>query len=1161
MVYPSPYTRMFVSCGSETLYVFWSILCVWLYTAVAPPLNAQSYLTHSFSREEGLVQSQVQTVYQDRKGYLWFGTWGGISRFDGLEFKNYTLYDGLSSINVSGFAEDHEGQLWASTSNGINVITDTSLVTLTTDDGLINNHVHALLGLPSGDIWIASASGLTLYDKSGFSHITTVDGLPSNDVLSMTLDQAGTLWIGTSEGICAMKTSGPDCYAGEGNLPHPAVRDLLVDQRGRVWAGTDQGIGMLLPGNGSRRFIALDYLPQMSVNALLEDRYGAIWIGALTGIYRIGIDTQITHQWVDQVWRTSSLLLDREGSVWAGTLGQGAIQFQTSAFEYLNPSLNLLEDAYLALHRDSSGVMWAGTANNGMYRIEQDTVYHFNPGATPLLNHIRSIAHDPNGTLWVGTKKGVVRYDGQMFKQYIPRKNALEAYTYQVLPTRSGDVWVASIGGLSVIRKDSLEQVPLPSASNRYIVHALLETDDRLWIATDQGLAYYKDNVFRYIESLRPFPVSTITPDDTGDFWLGTMGYGVFRFDPDTESIRDTLHAADGLNNGTVYFTLLDAGGDLWIGTDVGVNHLDMLSYRETGDTRIRGYSKRDGIYGVETNKHVAALSPDGALWFGTLKGLIKHDAAAQSTNVIPAPVHISHVSLFNTRIPHTVTTSDTTPLHLSHQQNYLTFEYRGLSFIAPEYVTYSHRLEGFENTWSSPTKNRFVSYSNLPPGSYAFRVRARNSDGIWSTQPAAFSFVIAPPFWQTPWFLLSSLTLFLMILFAIVQLRTRALQQQHRMLERMVAQRTQELEETHHALLDTREEALQAARARSAFLSTMTHELRTPMNGIIGMAQLLTFTNLDEEQANYSGTVLEISQSMLEMIENLLTFADLSAGQRVVNNEVFNLEALLRESMKSIESQARSKGLETDYFRATPIPGYITSDAEHIRQVIKHLLSNAVKFTQEGLVCLEAAITRAPADDPSAARLRLSIHDTGIGIAADQLDRIFDSFTQLDMSATRSFDGTGIGLTLASRMTTLLQGTLTATSTLQAGSTFHVEIPVTLDKRPYLPSRNNSPLIGKKAWIIVISPRENRRLTLLCRSLGMIPETAQPAALFSAIPDTDTVLTDTRLESDHVQWNDTEAPAYTTTPSLKGIVVDPTMHRHDIEQLLRLTFVQEPTT
>ena len=1108
----------------------------------------QPLLTVPYSLEDGLVQSQVTEIFQDSKGYMWFGTLGGLSRFDGQHFTNFTMEDGLASTRIFGLAEDHQGRLWIGTPKGIHVYDGATFTHLTTNDGLLNDEVYELLGLASGDIWIASRTGLTFYDGESFSHITEIDGLISPFILSLATDASGRLWAGTAGGVCVLQDPKPTCYSEDNGLPASTVGALLVDERDRVWAGTPKGIGLLLPGKDNNRFITLDYLPENLTSSILEDRTGAIWISNRKGVYRVDESMQITDRWDNGRWVGADLYQDQEGTVWAGTYGRGVIQFRPTAFTNQAQNLNLPEDVYLSVYEDPDSVLWVGTRYKGLYRIDNDEIEHFAPEAYPFLDHIRNITQGPDGVLWLAIADGVARYDASGFTHLPSNPGFNTLYTSTVYPDSNGVTWAGNLSGLYKIHNDSVSAIPLPISNGGRTIHTIEKQDQRMWVGAEEGLMYLQDDSLHHAPLLQGIPILSIAPNPSGQLWLGTMGNGVYLYDPASETLADSIHVEDGLNSGGVYFVQLDQYNHLWVGTNKGINKIYLNSVAEDNGRHIKVFAQKDGVVGVETNKNAVTIDHRGQLWFGTLKALMKYNAVDEPINTYLPPVYLTGVQLFLDPLP-----SDR-PSHESstftHEENHLTFHFQGLSYIAPDHVYYQYRLQGFDKDWSPLTQNRFATYSNLAPGTYTFEVRARNSDGFWSKKPASFGFLITPPYWQTNWFRGIVAMGVLLFLAGIVQLRTSSIRKRSKQLELMVTERTSELKTTHQSLLEAREDALQAARTRSAFLSTMTHELRTPMNGILGMAQLLSFTELDEEQVDYSATILESSTVLLDLIENLLTFADLSAGKRVMQEETFNLNELIDTATASIESRIQGKNLETRYYISPSLPTEIKADREHIRQVLKHLLSNAVKFTTSGLVYLDVE-PASPTKDDARPTLLVSVHDTGIGIAPERLERIFKSFTQLDMTATRSFDGTGIGLTLARQLAELMGGHLYAESKPGVGSSFYLSIPADLPN--ILPDPSTEGPAEKRVFIVISSEREKRRIALICRSLGMKPELVAPSALLGEIQDVDLVLTETRLENEHINWlADDDAPDALQEGHTLGMVVDPEVDGPALEEQLR---------
>ncbi|MFK7845607.1 MAG: two-component regulator propeller domain-containing protein [Rhodothermales bacterium] len=1113
---------------------------------------AQPYLTRGYAIEDGLIQSQAVALHQDKDGYLWIGTHGGISRFDGLNFNSYTIDDGLISNRTQALQEDRSGQLWAGSTNGITIFGPNGFEYLTTKEGLIDNNINDLLLASDGNMWIATQSGVSTYDGKKFRHYTTHDGLVSSVITSIEEAQNGDIWVTTSQGVCALKKDQFTCHTTEDGLPHPFVTDMLIDSRRRTWASTQLGTA-LLSVDGLSEFIPRNDLPVESTNALLEDSQGAIWIGTREGVVRLDSTGRQTHSWLGGNWIATTLFEDNERNIWAGTLGRGVIKFQQTAFSHMNPELDFPKDVYLGVFEDSQYRIWAGAMTNGLYRLGLDGVKHFDTEAYPLTRHIRSIAEDNNGTLWFGSGYGVSRYDGKDFKTYTTQEGLSNDYVYSIMPDHQNQIWVGTINGLNVLKGDSVDVIDLDIGKNQQTVFALYEDiNQRVWIGTAQGLMYYEDNQLTKIEALAGRPISSILKDPAGDLWLGTLGYGVYRLNTSAGAIVDTLNTSHGLNAGTVYFTKFDGLGDLWIGTSKGVNQLDAEAYRMEGVKQIRSFGKEDGIVGMETNTNAATLDHQGRLWFGTIDAVINYDASSRPVNETAPPVEVTGVRLFLEPTDLETYTETDQPSQQAtvvfpHQENHLTFDFVGLSYTTPELVTYQYRLAGFDEDWQKGTTSRFVTYANLAPGKYTFEVSAINSDGLLSAKPASLAFTVSPPFWQTPWFISLSILSLILGIAGLIQLRTNTLQKRGQKLEEKVAQRTEDLKNTHADLLEAREEALQAAKSKSTFISSMTHELRTPMNGIMGMAQVLTVTNMDEEQEDCAQTIIECSTMMMEIIENLLSFADLAAGKRTVSTERFSLTDLLNETVSAIRAQSNTKQLETRYFLAPAVPREIVSDREHTRQILHHLLSNAVKFTQSGMVFIEVKLEQGT----KKSNLIFSVHDTGIGMEEHQLKRVFDAFSQADMSMSRQFQGTGIGLALVQQITSLLDGKLSAKSWPGIGSSFHFSLPLGPNQIPALiPENNPYTLNGKCIMIVVEDEREQRRLALMCTSIGMsVVRNTQKAA------DVDIIIADPVNVSKTVRYPKAALVLLHESDSTKsaGTILAPEAPGEEIERVLQV--------
>ncbi len=417
-------------------------------------------------------------------------------------------------------------------------------------------------------------------------------------------------------------------------------------------------------------------------------------------------------------------------------------------------------------------------------------------------------------------------------------------------------------------------------------------------------------------------------------------------------------------------------------------------------------------------------------MYFGGVNGFNEfHPDSLKSTSYEP-PLVFTDFQIFNESVPPVKNKSigeEYQPITLSYKQSVISFEFATLNFVSRERKQYSYLMEGFDKGWNLIGTRHLATYTNLDPGSYVLKVRGLNSDRNWSRNIASISLIITPPFWQTWWFKVISITMSVGVLALIFAIREKMIRKQRVTLVQQVKERTRQL------LLSTADErqarkeaekanfeANQANRAKSVFLATMSHELRTPMNGVIGMASLLAQTPLNSEQREYTETIRTCSDSLLGVINDILDYSKIESEKMELEQKDFNLRNSIEEVLDMFAEKAAHTGLDLIYQLDYNVPSQIIGDSLRLRQVLTNLVSNAIKSTKKGEIFIGVRLLKT---DGEKCELCFEVRDTGIAIPEDKIDKLFKAFSQVDSSTTRKYGGTGLGLAISEKLIRLMGG------------------------------------------------------------------------------------------------------------------------------------------
>lgn len=1038
---------------------------------------------HIINEPNSLVNNAVYELELDPQGNILIGTGRGMSKYDKLTETFHTYPKILSDKRITSICPTNDGSIWVGTlHSGLYYFKNTDVDGTEPEhffynpqqaNSLDDNRIHSIVQDGEGNIWVATPKSLHKAFMTGTKSIGFIRFDLFNQPKSLFVDSDKNLWIGMAgRRLVRLKEPAKFRQATPENFREYKLKTLAPDgpHFGGIIAmeqGKDDNIWIGIHGSG------------------------LYWLNPETGDYKMYVPDPYKRESLSS-GNIESILIDKTNVLWVGTevggLNKCDLSKKDILFYYENVmSKNTLSNTSVnaIVKGENDSTIWVGT-QNGLNKIHFSGVGYKNPvfkhfypdeklanSELPVQQPVRSVLIDKDGDYWLGGVEGIVHmsYDSKTEKAVFKVVNKQMFEVFASLEDSNGNLWFGSfVGGGGLIRwkkkkKPNSNEFDFSEAvyysTRDQIEHGLSgdeisciyeDSKHQIWIGTLQGglnlfipgLNGKKDQFISYQHnpdnpnSISHNSVFSVHEDQMGNYWIGTFGGGLNKMILPKESTDQVVFKhyleSDGLANDAVYGILEDKHGKLWISTDNGISCFDPVT------EFFKNYSKEDGLQSSNYRKNAYLKNTDGYMLFGGLRGLNIFHPDNLVDNTIPAEVKLTGFKIknedvivgktYNDRVILDKSISHMDVIELKYHENILTFEFAALHFAAPNKNKFKYQLEGFDDNWETYKGLPFAHYTNLPPGSYSFKVIASNNDDTWNEQAAEMKFIIHPPFWLTQW----AYAIYALIILGIV----------------MSIRAYYRLQSKERTALKVQKEMKEVNRLKLQFFTNISHEFKTPITLILTPLEEILESSKESISFRPQLKVIERNANyLLRLVNQLMEFRKIEVGETKLVTTKANIINFVREVTFSFKALARSKNIDLS-FESQLYTSDVWIDWDKFEKALNNLIFNAIKFTdKEGQVVVR--VVKPKGDQTlhiedrgiNCDYIQVEVNDNGPGISKEQVPYIFQRFYRVSKEKSASNSGSGIGLAITKDLVDLHYGTIEVDSTEGIGSCFIIKLPL----------------------------------------------------------------------------------------------------------------------